>query len=129
MTEIKYTEKQIEELKNNPNVKNATSKHIVFTKEFKLEAVKLAKKYILAKEIFSQLWFPEYVINSVIPKNSISRWKRNINIKWVIEENKWQKKKEYINISKMSKDEYIEYLEAKLAIVEELKKIDSWNYP
>jgi hypothetical protein len=29
----------------------------------------------------------------------------------------------------MTKDEYIEYLEMKLAIVEELKKIDSWNYP
>jgi hypothetical protein len=29
----------------------------------------------------------------------------------------------------MTKDEYIEYLEAKLALVEELKKLDKWNYP
>jgi hypothetical protein len=54
MIEIKYTKEQIKELKNNPNVKNTTSKHIVFTKDFKLEAVKLAKEYISAKEIFKQ---------------------------------------------------------------------------
>ena len=29
----------------------------------------------------------------------------------------------------MTKDEYIEYLETKLAIVEELKKIDKYDYP
>jgi hypothetical protein len=54
MTKIKYTKEQIQELKSNSNVKNATSKHVVFTKEFKLQAVKLAKKYISAKEIFSE---------------------------------------------------------------------------
>jgi hypothetical protein len=54
MTKIKYTKEQIQELKSNSNVKNATSKHVVFTKEFKFKAVKLAKKYISAKEIFSE---------------------------------------------------------------------------
>ncbi len=129
MTKIKYTKEQIKEIKANINVKNCTEKHIIFTKGFKIQADKLAKEYISSKEIFSQFWFPKYVINSDTPKNSISRWKRNINIKWIIEENKGQKKKEYIDISKMNKDEYIEYLEAKLAIVEELKKLDKWNYP
>jgi len=46
MTENKYNNSQIEELKNNINVKNCTKKHIVFTKEFKYKAVELAKKYI-----------------------------------------------------------------------------------
>ncbi len=49
MTKIKYNPEQIKELKNNPNVRNCTSKHIVFTKDFKYKAVELAKKYISAK--------------------------------------------------------------------------------
>lgn len=129
MTEAKYTKEQIKELNLNKNVSNCTNKHIIFTKEFKIKAVKLAKKYISTKEIFKKYWFPEYVINSDTPKNSLNRWKRNINIKWTIEVNKWRKKKERLDILKMTKDEYIEYLEAKLAIVEELKKIDFWGYP
>jgi hypothetical protein len=52
MTKIKYTKEQIQELKSNLNVKNATSKHVIFTKEFKFKAVKLAKKSFSAKEIF-----------------------------------------------------------------------------
>jgi hypothetical protein len=29
----------------------------------------------------------------------------------------------------MSKDEYIAYLEAKILLSEELKRLDSWKYP
>jgi hypothetical protein len=129
MTKIKYSEEQIRELKANINVKNCTWKHIVFTKEFKEKVVKLSINHIFPRDVFEQFWFPNYVLDSVIPSNSIMRWKRNMKLKWVIEENKGQKKKEYIDISKMNKDEYIQYLEAKLAIVEELKKLNWWNYP
>ena len=128
MQKIKYTEEQIKELKSNPNVKNVTSKHIVFTKDFKIKAVNLAKQYITAKEIFKQFWFPEYVINSERPSKSLARWKK-LEKGWIIETKKWRPKKEYLDTSKMTKDEYIEYLEAKLALVEELKKLDNWNYP
>ena len=108
MTIIKYTEEQIKELKTNSSVKNATSKHIVFTKEFKLQAVKLAEKYISAKEIFNQFWFPEYVINSDIPSNSLARWKK-LAKKWIVEETKWRpKKEENIDFSKMSLEEQLE---------------------
>lgn len=128
MAQIKYNESQRDELKSNKYVKNCTEKHVVFKKDFKFEAIKL-HKIMIPKEIFKKFWFPEYIINSEIPKNSIARWEKNINEKWVIEENKWRKIKEYFDISKMNKDEYIEYLEAKLALVEELKKIDKWEYP
>jgi len=127
MTTIKYTEEQIKELKSNPSVKNATSKHIIFTKEFKLQAVKLAEKYITSKEIFKQFWFPEYVINSNIPFNSLNRWKK-LSKKWIVEKKKWRKKKEYIDTTKMTKDEYIEYLEAKLALMEELERLSNSGY-
>jgi len=129
MAKIKYTEEQIKELKINSNVKNVTPKHIIFTKKFKLEAVKLAKEHISSKEIFKQFWFPEYIINSVIPKNSISRWKRNIKIKWTIEENKWQKKKEIIDFDKMTLKEQNEYLKAKVLLLEELNNVLDSGYP
>ena len=129
MTKIKYNNEQIEELKNNINVKNCTAKHIVFTKKFKEKAIKLARNYTYPRDIFEQCGFPKYIVLSIIPQNSIARWKRNIKIKWIIEKSKWQKKKEYLDTSKMNKDEYIEYLEAQLAIVEELKKLDSGKYP
>ena len=129
MAKVKYTEEQIKELENNKYVKRCTNKNITFTKEFKLELIKQTKNWIFYKDIFKNFWFPEYVINSEIPRNSLNRWKRNISRKWLIEENKWRKKKEIIDVLKMTKDEYIEYLEAKLAIIEELKKIDRWEYP
>lgn len=129
MAEIKYRKEQIIELLRNKYVKSCTNKNISFTKEFKIELIKQSDNWMFYKDIFKNFWFPEYIINSEIPRNSLNRWKRNINKKWIIEENKWRKKKEMLDISKMNKDEYIEYLEAKLAIVEELKKIDLWNYP
>jgi len=129
MTQIKYTESQIEELKYNLNVKNCTSKHIVFTKEFKIEALELSKKYISSKEIFKQFWFPEYIIFSRVPELSINRWKRNVNKKWIIEENKWRKKKEIIDFDKMSLKEQNEYLKTKVLFLEELNNVLKSDYP
>jgi len=128
MTKIKYNEEQIKELKNNPYVKNCTTKSLIFTKDCKLKALELDKKWIFYKEIFKELWFPKYIINSKIPKNSIFRWRRNISFKWKIEETKWRKKKEYIDTTKMTKNEYIEYLEAKLALMEELERLSNSGY-
>jgi len=44
MTRIKYTKSQIKELKNNPYIKNCTSKSIIFKKDCKLKALELDKK-------------------------------------------------------------------------------------
>ena len=129
MTQIKYTEEQIKELKSNINVKNATSKHIIFNKEFKIKAVKLAKEYVTAKEIFKQFWFPEYIINSNIPSKSLARWKNNINKKWLIEEKKWRPKKEINDFDKMTLKEQNEYLKTENIYLKELHKQIYWNYP
>lgn len=132
MSKQEYTKEQIKELQNNSCVKTCSSKYITFTDSFKLRALELDKKYIIPKKIFIDFWFPEYLVNSEIPSNSLKRWRRNIKKKWItwlVNTKKWRKKKEKFDINKMTKDEYIEYLEMKLAIVEELKKIDLWNYP
>ncbi len=123
MTEINYTKAQIEEIKANKYVKNVIQRHIVFTKECKIKAIELTNKDIFSKEIFERLWFPKYVINSDIPKNSISRWKRNIKQKWVIEEKKWKTKKEKIDFDNMTLEQENEYLRTKLAYLEELEKM------
>jgi len=129
MTQIKYTEVQIKELKSNLNVKNCTTKHIVFTKEFKIKALELSKKYISPKEIFKKFWFPEYVIFSRVPALSIDRWKRNLNKKWIIEENKWRKKNEILDFDQMSLKEQNEYLKTKVLFLEELNNVLKSDYP
>ena len=127
MQKVKYNQNQINELKTIKYVKNVTQKHIVFTTECKLKVIDFSKKWIFYREIFEKLWFPDYVINSEIPKESLKRWKRNISKKGVIEEKKWRNKKEKIDFNNMTKEQYIEYLEAKVAYLEEIKKyIESW---
>jgi hypothetical protein len=92
-----------------------------------MKALKLSNKHMLSKEIFEKLWFPEYVIHSDIPKSSISRWKRNIKKKWVIEEKKWRPITEKIDFDNMTLEQENEYLRAKLAFYEEIKEyINSW---
>lgn len=126
MQSIKYNEEQIKELKAIKYVKNVTSKHIVFTRECKNKTLELSKKWLFYREIFKKLWFPEYITNSNIPEISYQRWKKNLE-KWNIEGIKWRPKKEQIDFNNMTKEQYIEYLETKVAYLEEIKKyMDSW---
>lgn len=129
MWEIKYTDKQIKELLNNEYVDKCTWKYISFKKDFKLKVLDLHKKWIYIKEIFEMCWFPDYVVNSKIPINSLNRWKNNLIRKWELEKTKWRKKKERIDKSKMTKDEYIEYLETENAVLKEIKKLIDWDFP
>ncbi len=109
MTKIKYISSQILELLKNKYVKNATQKHVIFKKECKIEAVNLWEKWLTSKEVFKELWFPNYIINSYIPKNSLWRWK--------------------INIDTLSDQEKIEFLKTENAYLKEMYKIKFWHYP
>lgn len=128
MALIKYNETQIEELKKNKYVKNVTNKNITFSLECKLEVLKLSKKWIFYRDIFSKLWFPEYIVNSKIPERSYNRWK-NKSKKWNIEDKKWRQKVEKIDFDNMTLEQENEYLKAKLALYEELEKHIKWWYP
>lgn len=132
MSKQEYTIEQIEELQNNSCVKICSSKYITFTDEFKLKALELDKKYIIPKKIFIEFWFPDYLVNSEVPTNSLKRWRRKIKNKWImwlVWTIKWRKKKEKKDITKMTKEEYIAYLETKTAYLEELHKTTYWYYP
>jgi len=132
MSKQEYSKFQIKELLNNPNVKNCSSKYITFNDDFKLLALKLDKQWVIHRDIFIKFWFPEYIINSKIPEKSLKNWRYNAKHKWIESlqnTQKWRKKKENFDISKMTKDEYIEYLETENAVLKELKKLIDWNYP
>lgn len=129
MAEIIYKSEQIDELKWNKYVKNCTEKYITFTDDFKLKCLDLDNQWIYWKDIFEKYWFPEHILNSKIPWESIRRWRFKYK-KWKLVWNtKWRKKKERFDKSKMTKDEYIEYLETENTVIKELKKMLDWNYP
>ena len=133
MTKEKYSPKQIEELLSNPKVRSCTSKYITYADGFKIKAIKLYKNWLYPKRIFKDFNFPNFVVNSELPRLSLKRWRRKIKDWWIellITSKKWRKKKDQLVISKMSKDEYIKYLEAKIAYQEELyKRICGSAYP
>jgi hypothetical protein len=126
MTKIKYNNEQIQELLKNKYVKSCTSKNVNFTLDCKKQAILFCNKWLTTKEVFMKLWFPKYIINSNIPWSSINRWRKNIK-KWNIEEQKWRPKTNKIDFDNMTQEQYIEYLETKLAYYEEMKNyINSW---
>lgn len=128
MAEIKYTNQQTEELLKNKYVKSCTNKNISFTKECKIEVIKQSNNWIFYKDIFKNFWFPEYIINSEIPRNSLNRWKKNIK-KWELELKNWRPKKEKVDFNNMTLEQENEYLRAENAYLKELKKLLDWNYP
>jgi len=132
MSKTIYNEIQIKEIEANKYVEKCTTKQIRFTNECKIEVLKLADKWIFYREIFNKLWFPEYVVNSKIPWISYTRWK-NIKKKkwliWLIWTKKGRPSKEKIDITKMSSEEKIEYLETENAYLKELHKTAYWHYP
>lgn len=132
MTKINYTKAQIEEIETNKYVEKCTTKQIRFTNKFKIELLKLSDKWIFYREIFKILWFPEYVVNSKVPERSFTRIKNTFKNKWLtwlIWAKKWRPIKEKLDISKMSLIEKNNYLEAKVAYLEELHKTAYWHYP
>ena len=95
----RYTEEKIEELLKNKYVKSCNPKRISFTKECKVEALNiLNNEKCSSKEIFRQLNFPDFIINSKTPGKAINKWKNKLkdekSFEWILkEENKKQKKK------------------------------------
>ena len=132
MSKKRYTDEQIRELKANKYVMNCTEKSIQFTDEFRKIAMELDGKEF-PRAIFKKCWFPDYVVNSEVPKESFKRRRRSIRGKWEIWliDNRWCnwwrprknkiKKKSWEKIE-VSKEER-EYMQAELAVYKEL----FWN--
>ena len=74
MSTYRFTEKEIETLQNNPNVKNVSEKAITYTKEFKEHFMTEYNKGKLPKTIFQEAGFDVKILGKRI-KNSTHRWK------------------------------------------------------
>ena len=132
MSKKRYTDEQIKELKANKYVMNCTEKSIQFTDEFRKIAMKLDGKEF-PRAIFKKCWFPDYIVNSIIPEKSFNRRRKSMREKWEIWliDNRWRnwwkprknkiKKKSWETIE-ISKEEW-EYMQAELAVYKEL----FWN--
>ena len=132
MSKKRYTDEQIKELKANKYVMNCTEKSIQFTDEFRKIAMELDGKEF-PRAIFKKCWFPDYVVNSIIPTQSFNRRRKSMREKWEIWliDNRWcnwwrprknKIKKKSWEIIEVSKEER-EYMQAELAVYKEL----FWN--
>lgn len=133
MSHKTYSKQQVEELLSNEYVAWCSEKYITFTDEFKLLCIEQDNLWIYHREIFSLCSFPDYVVHSKVPEMCLKRWRAMIRKsweQWLTWNKKWRSKKEKIDTSKMSKDEYIEYLEAQVASMSEVQKfLKRWKYP
>ena len=132
MAKIKYTQFQISELKQNKYVKDCTEKYITFTDEFKMKVLKWVEKWKYHRQIFYDCGFPDYVWATDLVPRIVGNWKYKMKTKWlewIIWTQKWRKKWEKIDITKMTREELIEYYEAKNAYLKELYKQAHGHYP
>lgn len=120
-----YTQEQIDILLLNSYVKSCTTKYITLTDECKISALKLDAQGWYFRDIFAYLGFPDFFIQSESPRRTMKNWRHALRTKGfgnIINQTKGRKPKEKVNISEMTKDEYITYLETKTAYLEALTK-------
>lgn len=76
-----FTKEQIEQLSNNENVVRV-GKTIVYSKDFKIKAVKLyEERGLTSKEIFRQAGFDLDVIGKQKPKDCLMTWRKAYKLK------------------------------------------------
>ncbi len=124
MNHIKYTKEEREVILQNRYVKACSEKYITFTDACKIEALSLKEWGMYSRDIFKTLGFPEFILHSRVPIQSIKNWSMKLKtsgIAWFKETKKWRKKKEKQDLSNMSKDEYIIYLETQVASMKEIQ--------
>lgn len=132
---LPYSASQIQELLAHPYISSCTSKYLSFTEEGKQKMLHLSSsQYMTPREIFRSFSFPEWILQSSLPRDSLKRWKRKVKNEWVlglVPQRKGRKKKEKLLVGIGPPDE-LEYLRAKVAYLEEENKtfrlIRAWKY-
>ncbi len=122
MTNIIYSDEQILMLSNNPYIHTCSAKYITFTPECKKEAVRLYDhEWLSPKRAFETLGFPDFMVQSTFPKDSIKRWRKIAKARWIewLHGKKRGRKKKERSIEDMTPKDRMEYLEAKVAYLEQ----------
>ena len=76
-----FSEEQIKELLQNPNVTGCSEKSITYNKDFKISAVHKYHEGLPPNEIFRQAGFSVRVIGLDVPADSLLRWRRTFKRK------------------------------------------------
>ena len=125
MRQTNWNEKEQEILLSNIYVQNCSEKYITFTDIFREKVLGLQRDGIYWKDIGRILGFPEWFLKRDTLKQNIKNWKKKYKTEGengLIGKKKGRKKQEKKDTSQMSKDEYIEYLEAQIAAMSEVQE-------
>lgn len=83
MSQRKFSEEQIKELSQNPNVANCSDKSITYKKDFKISTVKKYQEGLPVILIFKQAGFNIAVIGRKTPKWCLERWRKTFRDKGI----------------------------------------------
>ena len=75
------TEEQINQLLKNKNITKCTTKSIIYSKDFRTDAIRLYKQGLSATEIFKQADLDPGVIGKNHPRDCIRRWNKALKKK------------------------------------------------
>ena len=76
-----FSEEQIKELLQNPNVKKCSEKSITYSRDFKIASVHKYRQGLPPNEIFRQAGFNIGVIGLDVPADSLLRWRKTFKQK------------------------------------------------
>jgi hypothetical protein len=79
-----FTKEQIEILKSNINVKNCSERSILYSRDFKIKAVKQYEEGLTGREIFDLAGFDLKIIEKDTPKGCLKRWNKIYKKKGII---------------------------------------------
>jgi hypothetical protein len=122
MSKRRFSEEQIEDLLQNPNVARCSEKSISYHKNFKIDAVKKYHEGLPASEIFKQAGFNIDVIGRKVPKWCLQSWRRVLKDKGVKElsiETRGRSSGGKPKTNWSNEKEKIKYLEAENAYLKE----------
>jgi len=84
MNKPKFSQKQIRELQNNPNVVKCSNKAITYAKDFKIEAVrKYNEEGMPAREIFQEAGFDLCALGKDTFRKRLITWRKIFKVKGV----------------------------------------------
>jgi len=120
MSKKTFTQEQIKELRQNPNVANCSEKSILYHKNFKVSAIEKYRQGMPPSWIFKEAGFNLAVIGRSAPKWCMSRWQKTFSKKGKAGLLTDGRKGDYPRgrpkgIKHLSDKEKIEYLETQVA--------------
>jgi len=78
-----FTKEQIADLCNNPNVASCDGRVIVYSRDFKIRAIRQCEERMAHKEIFRQAGFDLEAIGQSSPKDRLKEWRKTFQLKGI----------------------------------------------